>query len=162
MPTFRMGDRPLSKWLAAVVGLALINIWSQVPVEAGGAAISGVIVNWPRVKGKLPASAYLQLVKKQEQLKSITDKEGLAALESNLPRIPVRASGGFRVNLGNLPPGEYFIALQRGFAVAPILVQDGKPVLIKIPGEFPLDVGSVMLEMPLGLAPRRHPLKGVK
>lgn len=152
----------LRKWLAAAAGLALVLLWGQAPLEAAGTTISGMIGNWYQVKGKVPKKAYFQLIRKQEQLRSSTYQDGSAALESNLPRIPVRSSGGFRVNLGSLPPGEYFIALQRGFASAPILVKDGKPLLIKIPGEFPLDVGSVNLEIPLGHKPPRNHMEVVK
>lgn len=152
----------LRKYLALTVGLALVVLWSRVPAMAGGATVTGVITNWYQVKDKVSGKAYFQLVKKQEQLKSSTDKEGLAALESNLPQVPVRSTGGFRVNLGKMPPGEYFIALQRGLASAPILVKDGSPLLIKVPGKFPLDVGNVKLELPLGHTPSKHHMEVVK
>lgn len=143
------------KWLAVFVGLAVAVMLAQVPVRGGEVVITGLITNWYQVKGKVPEEAYFQLVKKQHQLRGNTNKEGLAAFESNLPKIPIRNAGGFRVNLSEVPPGEYFIALQRGFASAPILVKDGNPLIIKVPGNFPLNIGSVELEMPLGLTPRK-------
>lgn len=142
--------------------MALAVMGGQIPVKAGGASLTGVITNWYQVKDRVSGKAYFQLVKKQEQLKSNTDKDGLAAIDSNLPQVAVRSTGGFRVNLGKMPPGEYFIALQRGLASAPILVKNGSPLIIKIPGEFPLDVGNVKLEMPLGHTPSRHHMEVVK
>lgn len=145
----------MRKWVVVGVGLALVIIWVPVPVRAEGVVVSGLITNWYRVKGKVPENAYFQLVKKEPQLKGETDRAGLAAFTSELPRIPIRNSGGFRVNLGNVPPGEYFIALQRAFASAPIVVKDGNPLIFKVPGEFPLNVGNVKLELPLGQAPQQ-------
>jgi hypothetical protein len=148
---FKQEDLMVGKWLAVVmVGLAAGVMSAPVPLRAGDAAITGLITNWYQVKGKVPDQAYFQLVKKEHQLKSNTDKEGRAAFASNLPKIAVRNSGGFRANLAKVPPGEYFIALQRGFAAAPILVQNGSPLLIRIPGNFPLNLGHVKLELPLG------------
>ena len=145
----------MRKALVVSVAVAVAVILGQAPVRGGEVAITGLITNWYQVKDKVSEKAYFQLVKKQHKLVGNTDKEGLAAFDSNLPRIPVRNSGGFRVNLSKVPPGEYFIALQRGLASTPILVKDGNPLIIKIPGNFPLNVGSVQLEMPLGMAPRK-------
>lgn len=137
------------------VGLALVIMWARVPVNAGDVVLSGLITNWYQLKGKVPEKAYFQLVKKQHQLKGDTDRAGLAAFASDLPKIPIRNSGGFRINLGKVPPGEYFIALQRAFASAPIVVKDGNPLLFKVPGRFPLNVGNVKLELPLGQEPKK-------
>lgn len=144
------------------MGLALTVTLATAPVGAGDVVVSGLITNWYQVKSKVPDKAYFQLVKKRHQLKANTDKAGLAAFASDLPRIPVRNSGGFRVNLGQVPSGEYFIALQRGFASAPILVQDGSPLIFKVPGRFPLNVGNVKLELPLGEEPRKAHMIVVK
>jgi hypothetical protein len=152
----------LRKWFVVGVGLAVVLIWAQAPVRAGEVVISSLITNWYQVKGKVPEQAYFQVVKKEHQLKGDTDKDGLAALKSDLPRIPIRNSGGFRVNLGQVPPGEYFIALQRGFASAPIVVKDGNPLIFKVPGRFPLNVGNVKLELPLGQEPRKPHMIVVK
>jgi hypothetical protein len=141
--------------LAGIIAVAVVLGWGPAPGRAGEVVVGGLITNWYRVKNKVPEESYFQLVKKEPQLKGNTDKEGLAAFDSNLPRIPVRNSGGFRVNLGKLPPGEYFIALQRGFASAPIVVKDGNPLIFKVPGKFPLNVGSVKLELPLGQEPQK-------
>ncbi len=145
----------MKKWAMAGIGLALVIMWTTSPVRAGDVVVNGLITNWYQVKGKLPEEAYFQLVKKEHQLRSGTDKSGLGAFVSNLPRIPVRKSGGFRANLGKVPPGEYFIALQRGFVSAPIVVKDGNPLIFKVPGRFPLNVGNVQLELPLGEEPRK-------
>ncbi len=152
----------LKVWLSAGVGLTVMVMLSQAPVSAGEAVVTGVITNWHQVKGKVSEKAYFQPVQKQEKLTGRTDKEGLATLDSDLPKLTVRSSGGFRVDLAKAPPGNYFIALQRGFSSTPILVKDGNPLIIKIPGEFPLNVGNVKLEMPLGQAPPRHHMEVVK
>lgn len=127
--------------------LAAVVLWGYAPLSAGGVVIKGVITNWGQVKGKVSAQAYFQLVKVQEKMAGTTNSEGLAALESKLPEVPVDRWGKFKAHLAELPPGEYIIALQRGLASAPILVKDGKPVIIKVPGKFPLDVGKVKLEI---------------
>lgn len=133
----------------------MVILWARAPLRAGDVVISGLITNWYQLKGKVPEKAYFQLVKKQHQLKMDADRAGLAAFASDLPKIPIRNSGGFRVNLGKVPPGEYFIALQRAFASAPIVVKDGNPLLFKVPGRFPLNVGNVKLELPLGQEPQK-------
>jgi len=153
----------LRKWLAVVMlGLVAGVLGAPTPARAGEAVISGLITNWYQVKGKVPEKAYFQVVKKEHQLRSGTDKEGHGAFESKLPRVAVRNSGGFRVNLAKLPPGEYFIALQRGFAAAPILVQNGNPLIIKIPGDFPKNLGNIQLELPLGQEPQKPHMIVVK
>lgn len=145
----------MKKYWAGSLALVIALLWGLSPARAGEVVVSGLITNWYQVKGKVPEKAYFQLVKKEHQLKGTSDKEGLAAFESDLPRIPIRNSGGFQVNLGQVPPGEYFIALQRGFASAPIVVKDGNPLIFKVPGRFPLNVGNVKLELPLGQEPRK-------
>jgi hypothetical protein len=145
----------LRKWFVMGIGLVLVIMWTTGPLRAGDVVISGLITNWYQVKNRVPEKAYFQIVQKQHQLKTNTDKFKMAAFESDLPRLPVRNSGGFRVNLGRMPPGEYFIALQRGFAAVPIVVQNGNPLLFKVPGRFPLNLGNVKLELPLGEEPRK-------
>ncbi len=152
----------LRKWFALGVLLALLVMLGQEPARAGEVVISGMVTNWYQVKNKVSDKAYFQVVKKQEKLTSRADKEGLMVLDSNLPTINVRSSGGFRENLANLPPGEYFIALQRGLSSTPILIKDGNPLIFKVPGEFPLNVGNVKLEMPLGYAPPKAHMEVVK
>jgi hypothetical protein len=144
------------------LGVTLVVLGSQNPARSEGGTVTGVISNWYQVKSKISDKAYFQVVKKEEQLKSSTNQEGLAAIVSNLPQVTIRSTGGFQVNLANLPPGDYFIALQRGMASPPILVKDGSPLLIKIPGKFPLNVGNVKLEMPLGMSPSKHHMEVVK
>ena len=152
----------LKSWYALVVGMAVAVLAGSAAVEAGGGSVTGVITNWYQVKGKVAGKAYFQFVKKQEKMSSNTDKEGLAALVSDLPRVEVRGSGGFQASVDQLPPGEYFIALQRGLDTTPIVVKDGRPLIIKIPGKFPLNVGNVKVEMPLGKEPARHHMEVVK
>lgn len=149
-------------WFAAGVVIALVVMLGQEPVRAGEVVISGMVTNWYQVKNKVSDKAYFQVVKKQEKLTSRADKDGLMVLDSNLPTINIRSSGGFRENLANLPPGEYFIALQRGLSSTPILIKDGNPLIFKVPGEFPLNVGNVKLEMPLGYAPPKAHMEVVK
>lgn len=149
-------------WFAAGVVIALVVTLGQEPVRAGEVVISGMVTNWYQVKNKVSDKAYFQVVKKQEKLTSRADKDGLMVLDSNLPTINIRSSGGFRENLANLPPGEYFIALQRGLSSTPILIKDGNPLIFKVPGEFPLNVGNVKLEMPLGYAPPKAHMEVVK
>lgn len=152
----------MRKWLAVGVGLAVAVMLSQAPARAGGGSVTGVITNWYQVKGKISEKAYFQLVKKEEKLSASTDKEGLQALKSEYPRLNVRTTGGFQVTVDKLPPGEYIIALQRGMASTPILVKDGRPLVVKIPGDFPLNFGKVKLEMPLGYTPPRHHMEVVE
>ncbi len=153
----------MRKWLAVGVGLALAVMWGQGQARAaGGGSVTGVIVNWYQVKSKASGKAYFQVVENVHMKSASTDKEGLQALKSDLPQVAVRNTGGFQVNLDSVPPGEYFIALQRGFSTTPILVKDGRPVLIKVPGKFPLNVGNVKLEMPLGYAPAKQHMEVVK
>jgi hypothetical protein len=155
-------ESALRTWLAVGVGLALAVMLGQAPGRAGGGAVTGIITNWYQVKGKVSGKAYFQVVKNVHMKSASTDKEGLQALKSDLPRVTVRSTGGFQVNLDNVPPGEYFIVLQRGFSTTPILVKDGNPILIKVPGKFPLNLGNVKLEMPLGYAPPRQHMEVVK
>ncbi len=153
----------MRQWVLMALGVALVVLGSQNPAKSeGGGVVTGVISNWYQIKAKISDQAFFQVVKKEEQLKSRTDKDGLAALVSNLPQVAVRSTGGFQVNLANLPPGDYFIALQRGYASAPILLKDGHPLLIKIPGKFPVNVGNVKLEMPLGMSPSKHHMEVVQ
>jgi hypothetical protein len=158
----REGDADLRKWgVLWVAGAAWLAL-AATPALAGGGSVSGVVTNWYQVKDKVSPKAFFQFVKKEEKLASGTDKEGLGAITSNLPQIVVRSSGGFQANAAGLPPGDYFIALQRGLPSAPIVVKDGSPLIIKVPGKFPLNVGSVKLEMPIGKGPARHHMEEVK
>jgi hypothetical protein len=141
----------------------LAVMFGQGPAGAGGGGtVTGVITNWYQVRNKVSGKAYFQLVKNVHMKSATVDKEGLQALVSDLPMVNVKSTGGFQVNLDQVPDGEYFIVLQRGLASVPILVKDGRPVLIKVPGKFPLNVGHVKLEMPIGYAPARHHMEVVQ
>ncbi len=150
-------DLGMKTWTMVGLGLALMVIMGRSPAGAGDPVVTGVIANWPQVKSRVAEGAYFQVVRQEEKLSGHTDNHGRAVLKSALPRVELRSSGGFRVNLAKAPPGEYFIALQRGLPTTPILVKDGRPVLIRVPGDFPLNLGRVRLELPLGLtAPKAH------
>jgi len=135
----------------SLVGIAVLTATFLLSLAAVAAAngkyVKGVIANWVKVQGKVAPKAYFQLVKVQEQYASKTGREGLAVLQSSLPQVPVRSWGNFKINVGDLPPGDYIIALQRGLATCPIVEKDGKPLIIKIPGSYPLDVGKVRLDI---------------
>lgn len=118
--------------------------------------VKGTIVNWPEVKARVPESAYLQVVKLEDNLKGTSDAQGLAAFDSEYPRVTVSPTGAFNVDLQGVPEGRFFIALQRampreveGKTVSygpPILVtREGQPLIIEVPGSFPKDVGPVVV-----------------
>jgi hypothetical protein len=89
-------------------------------------------------------------------LQGNTDPQGFSAFDSEYPKIQVRADGSFRVDLKDVPPGKYFIALQRAIpremsgesmttAIPILITKEGNPLVIEIPGGLPLDVGRVDL-----------------
>lgn len=137
----------MRKWLATAVALSAVLLFGSTAWSASDMVVSGVINNWKEVRARVPASAYLQLVKMQEKMKGITDAQGLAAYDSKFPKISVSPNGSFRVDIKGLPPGDYIIALQHavppGASGTPFLGKEEKVLVIKIPGEFPLDVGKV-------------------
>lgn len=144
----------MRRWLVMVVLLGAVVMFGTSAVSAARMVVSGVIVNWKEVMARVPAGAYLQLVKIEDKMKGNTDAQGLSAFESKYPKITVRTNGSFKVDVKDLPSGEYIVALQRamprvvdGNPIAsgtPLLItEEGKPLLIKVPGEFPLDVGKV-------------------
>jgi hypothetical protein len=143
----------MRKWLVIAVVLSAVFFWGNL---SWGAAqvVKGVVSDWAELKGKIPAIAYFQVVKLEDNLKGTTDSQGFSAFDSEFPKIRVRADGSFRVDLKDAPTGKYFIALQRAVpremsgknkaAAVPILItKEGKPLLIEVPGTFPLDVGRV-------------------
>ncbi|MEJ2070042.1 MAG: hypothetical protein P8X65_00490 [Syntrophobacterales bacterium] len=116
--------------------------------------VKGVVSDWGELKVKIPPSAYFQVVKLEDNLRGNTDSQGFAAFISEFPKIKVRADGSFRVDLKDVPSGKYFIALQRavpremygedkGSAIPILVTKKGSPLLIEVPGSFPLDVGRV-------------------
>jgi len=133
-------------WAVGAV-LAAVVMLGYAPLEAGGMVVKGVISNWSQARGKVSDKAFFQLVKVEKKMASRTDRDGLASLVSDLPEIPVTRWGSFKVNLGQLPPGDYMIALQRGLPAAPIVVKDGKPAIFKVPGKSPVDLGKLKVEV---------------
>lgn len=153
----------MRKWLAIAVALSAVFLvsssWSAARME-----VKGVIADWGELRVKIPASAYFQVVKLEENLKGTTDSQGFSAFNSEFPKIQVRANGSFRVDLKDVPDGKYFIALQRAVpqemsgenraaAIPIIITKDGNPLVIKVPGTFPLDVGRVDVAVRASEAP---------
>lgn len=146
----------MRKWLAVMAVLSAVCLQGSISWGAGGVEVVGVVANWPKVKEKMPDSAYFQLVKFHKELKGTTDSEGYSAFESKLPKIKVKADGSFKLVAKTLSDGNYFIALQRalpkevtGDSIAtaiPILITEKEePFIIQVPGEYPLNAGKVFL-----------------
>lgn len=144
----------MKQWLAIFVALGAVFLLGTSSGSAAKMEVKGVIDDWPELKAKIPPSAYLQVVKLEEKLQGTTDAQGLSAFNSEYPKIQVRADGSFRVDLKDASSGKYFIALQRAVpqemagenkaAAVPILItEEGQPLVIEVPGKFPLDVGRV-------------------
>jgi len=138
----------MQRWLAAALAAAVLIVTAGPAWCADNMTIKGVIDNWGKVKAKLPQGAYLQLVKIEEKMSGTDDAQGLSAFDSKFPRIPVRDDGSFRVEVKDLPSGDYIVALQRAMPRAgsgtPLLITaDKNPLIIKVPGASPLDVGKV-------------------
>ena len=168
----------MKRWLALAVALGAVFLFVSSAFSAG-MEIEGVIVDWKEVKARVPAKAYLQLVKYSDKMKGTTDEEGLSAFDSKLPKIKVRDNGSFKLTVKEIPQGKYFIALQRalpkdmsGEAIAsaiPILITEKEQALIiEVPGNFPLNVGKVFVavrakketpqkEAPKTEAPKKEP-----
>jgi len=146
----------MRKWLATAVALGAVLMFGSSAWSAANMVVSGVITNWKEVMARVPASAYLQLVKLDKEMKGTTDAQGLSAYDSDLPRITVRPDGSFKATFQDLSPGEYIIALQRAAprtlpgstvqsGTAILIMEDGNPLIIKVPGTFPLKVGKVIV-----------------
>lgn len=144
----------MKRWLAIAVALGAMFLMGSSPVSAAKMEIKGVIVDWKKGKTMIPASAYLQLVKIEEEMKGTTDTQGMSAFDSEFPKISVRADGSFSADVKDLPEGQYFIALQRALprdvsgdsmatAIPILITEDKEPLIIEVPGTFPLDVGRV-------------------
>ncbi len=146
----------MRRWLGLAMALGAVLLFGSSSWGAAKMEVKGVIANWREVKARVPASAYLQLVKIEDNLKGTSDEQGLSAFDSEFPRLSVLADGSFRVDVKDLPTGKFFIALQRalprevgGTAISsgtPILLtKEGSPLIIEVPGTFPQDVGEVMV-----------------
>lgn len=144
----------MRKWLAIAVALSVVFLVGSSSWGAARMEVKGVVADWGELKAKIPPSAYFQVVKLEDKLQGTTDPQGFSAFNSEFPKIQVRADGSFRVDLKDVPAGQYFIALQRAVpqemygenkaSAIPILItKEGKPLVIKVPGTFPLDVGRV-------------------
>jgi hypothetical protein len=146
----------MKRWLALSVALGALLLFVSPSVGASKMEIKGVIANWKEVKARVPDSAFFQLVKIEDNLKGTSDEQGLSAFDSEFPKLTVLPDDSFRVDVKGLPEGKFFIALQRampkdmeGAAITsgtPILLnKEGKPVIIEVPGNFPQDVGRVVV-----------------
>lgn len=144
----------MRKWLAIAVALGAVFLFGTASWSAAKMEVKGVINDWSELKVKIPPSAYFQVVKLEEKLQGTTDAQGFSAFNSEFPKIQVRADGSFRIDLQDVPPGKYFIALQRAVpqeisggdkatAIPIVITREGNPLLIEVPGDFPLNVGRV-------------------
>jgi hypothetical protein len=144
----------MRKWLALAVALGAVFLFGNSAWSVARMEVKGVIADWAGLTTKLPVSAYFQVVKLEEKLEGNTDAQGFSAFNSEFPKIQVRADGSFRVDLKDVPPGKYFIALQRAIppemsgdniatAIPILITQKAQPLVIEVPGDFPLDVGRV-------------------
>ena len=145
----------MRKWLAITVALGAVFLFVSSSWSAAEMEVKGIIGDWMEGKTKIPDSAYFQLVKVEKEMKGTSDAQGLSAFDSKFPKISVQDDGSFRVDVKDLPKGRYIIALQRAVpreistgdlkgAIPPILITGkGEPLIIEVPGSFPLDVGKV-------------------
>ena len=144
----------MRKWLTLAVALTVVFLGGIPSPSAARMEVKGVVADWGELKTKITPNAYFQVVKLEDNLKGTTDSQGFSAFDSEFPKIKVRADGSFRVDLKDVPAGKYFIALQRAVpkevsgenkaSAIPILVtKEGSPLLIEVPGSFPMDVGRV-------------------
>lgn len=144
----------MKQWLAIFVALGAVFLFGTSSGSAAKMEVKGVINDWPELRVKVPASAYFQVVELEEKLQGTTDAQGLSAFKSEFPKIQVRADGSFQFDLKDVSPGKYFIALQRAVpqeisggdkatSIPIVINKEGKPLLIEVPGDFPLDVGRV-------------------
>ena len=145
----------MKKWLSLTMAFGALFLFVSSSLAAG-LEIEGVIGDWKAVKARVPAKAYLQLVKYGENMKGTTDEEGYSAFDSKLPKIKVKENGSFKLTVKEIPPGKYFIALQRALpkemagesmaSAIPILITEKEQALvIGVPGNFPMNVGKVFV-----------------
>ena len=109
-----------------------------------------------QVKARVPATAYLQLVKYGPEMKGTTDAQGYSAFDSKLPKSRCAYSGYFKLSAKGLSAGKYFIALQRALpkemsgqsigTAVPVLVTDkGDVLVVEVPGNYPMKVGKLFV-----------------
>ena len=154
----------MRKWLTLAVALIMVFLGGISSPSAARMEVKGVVSDWGELKTKIPPSAYFQVVKLEDNLKGTTDSQGFSAFNSEFPKIKVRANGSFSVDLKGVPSGKYFIVLQRAVpremsgenmatAIPILITKEGNPVVIEVPGTFPLDVGQVDVAVRGGGAP---------
>jgi hypothetical protein len=160
-------DVAMRRWLALVVALGAMFLCVSSSLSAEGIVITGIIGDWKEVKARVPETAYLQLVKYGKKMKGNTDEQGLSAFDSKLPKIKVHDDGSFKVTIKELPEGKYFFALQRALpkemsgdsmvSAIPILVTEKGPLMIQVPGTFPINVGKVFVAVRSQKEPSESP-----
>ncbi len=145
----------MKRWLILLVAFGAVLLAAGSALSAG-LEIEGTIADWKLVKARVPAAAYLQLVKYGPEMKGTTDAEGYSAFDSKLPKIKVRDSGYFKLSAKGLSAGKYFIALQRALpkemsgesigTAVPVLVTDkGNVLVVEVPGNYPMKVGKLFV-----------------
>lgn len=144
----------MRKWLAIFVALGVVFLLGTSSGNAAKMEVKGTIADWAKLRAKLPPSAYFQVIKLEDKLQGTTDAQGFSAFNSEFPKFQVRDNGSFRVDLRDVPPGKYFIALQRAVppeisgedkatAIPILITQEGTPWVFEVPKDLPLDVGRV-------------------
>ncbi|MFZ2089882.1 MAG: hypothetical protein WAU47_15035 [Desulfobaccales bacterium] len=146
----------MKKWLVMAMALSAVCFLVNFSWGAGGVEVQGIVANWKQLKDKVPQRSYFQLIKYHKELKGTTDSEGFSAIESKLPKIKIKPDGSFKLVVKELSDGNYFIALQKalpkemsGESIAtaiPILITEKEePLIIQVPGDYPLNVGKVFV-----------------
>ena len=145
----------MRRWLILLVALCAVLLAAGAALSAG-LEIEGTIVDWKEVKARVPATAYLQLVKYGTEMKGTTNEEGYSAFDSKLPKIKVRDNGYFKLSAKELSAGKYFIALQRalpkemsgesiGTAIPVLVTEKGTVLVVEVPGNYPMNVGKLFV-----------------
>ena len=145
----------MKRWLILVVAVGTVLLAAGAALSAG-LEIEGTIADWKQVKARVPATAYLQLVKYGPEMKGTTNEEGYSAFDSKLPKIKVRENGYFKLSAKELAAGKYFIVLQRalpkemsgesiGTAIPVLVTEKGNVLVVEVPGDYPMKVGKLFV-----------------
>ncbi len=145
----------MRRWVILLGAFCVVLLAAGAALSAG-LEIEGTIVDWKQVKTRVPAAAYLQLVKYGPEMKGTTDEEGYSAFDSKLPKIKVRDNGYFKLSAKELSAGKYFIALQRalpkemsgesmGTAIPVLVTEKGNVLVVEMPGNYPMKVGKLFV-----------------